>query len=208
MEIEIRKATPEDCNFIAETIISSESTGHEVITFSKMYGLEPDDLIPIFAKIVNNDIHGHTLSWTSYLIAHQGKKRCGSLAAFIEGENGDSNIIMTNALMKVLDRDLVLQGFKFAHTHSETIIPKTKGALQIDCGATYPEFRGKGIFSMLSEYAENLYKDAKLSEIQVWQGNGAIKLYNRLGYYVYKTHPSKAYPNKGKILTQKDISNL
>jgi len=205
MEIKIRKATKEDSQFISETILQSESTNYEAITFSKMFEFDKPTMLSTFSKIVDNETNGHPLTFKTYFIAELDGNRCGALSAYIEGENGDSNLQMANCMMSVIDRKTVMKGFMFSKKNSETIIPKSKGSLQIDCVATRAEFRGKGVFKALFQYACEDFTNLcpKSIEVQVWKNNPAIEVYKKVGFSIKEEYPSQTSIGMAKILLAK-----
>lgn len=205
MKIEVKKAKPEDCEFIARMILASESTGTEVITFSKMFGLSNEVLVPLFTEMINNDLEGHPLTYQTFYIAWSGETPCGAISSYIESENGDSNLLMANTMISSLDRMLVMKGFQLSKQNSEVIIPKTKGYQQIDCVATAKEFRGRGIFSTIFEYILKDFRDTKKEgiEVQVWKGNPAVTVYEKVGFKLVSEYPSNTELGMAKLLLRK-----
>ena len=206
MEIKVRKAIREDSRFIAETILQSESTNNEVVTFSKMFDFDETTMVSTFSEVVDNETKGHPLTYNTYYIAELDGNRCGALSAYIEGDNGDSNLQMANCMMSVIDRKTVMKGFMFSKNNSETIIPKSKGSLQIDCVATKAEFRGKGVFKALFQYACEDFTNLrpKSIEVQVWKNNPAIEVYKRVGFSIKEEYTSQTSIGMAKILLAKD----
>lgn len=205
MEIKVRKANREDSQFIAETILQSESTDNEAVTFREMFDFDETTMVSTFTKIVANETNGHPLTFKTYYIAELDGNRCGALSAYLEGENGDSNLQMANCMMSVIDRKTVMKGFMFSKKNSDTIIPKSKGSLQIDCVATKAEFRGKGVFKALFQYACEDFTNlrSKSIEVQVWKNNPAIEVYKKVGFSIKEEYPSKTSIGMAKILLAK-----
>jgi ribosomal protein S18 acetylase RimI-like enzyme len=207
MEIKVRKATSNDCEFIAQIILASESTGHEVISFSKMFRMTNRELIPVFEHMINNDTDGHPLTYKTYYIAECNGSYCGALSTYIEGLHGSSNLMMANLMMASMDRSKVIEGFMLSKDNSEIQIPKENGFRQIDCVATLEAYQGKGVFKKLFSIIEDFNRNepSKGMEVQVWKDNPAIRVYEKVGFKKVKTHLSKQNYDMGKVLLRKQI---
>jgi ribosomal protein S18 acetylase RimI-like enzyme len=208
MEVKIRKATAQDCRFIAELIFLAESTGAEITSYEKMFGKPASELIPTFEKMLNNPSKGHPLTFESYVIAEVDGKLAGGLSAYTEGEHGDSNHMMTGALMYAFDRQEVQQAFKFLAENKDVQMDKRKGNLQLDCVGTFSEFAGLGIFSSLLNYVEEEFKSqgGETAEIQVWKKNEhAVHVYEKKGYRIFAEKLCVNDPSNGKVLMEKEL---
>lgn len=206
--IQIKRAKSEDIPFIAKIVLMAESTGYEITSYEKMFGQKAEDLIPIFEKILANKLSGFPLAVDSYLIAFSDDQPVAAISVYVEGENGDSNHLMTGALMSGFDRKSLGQAFAFLKNNHELSIPKKRGSLQIDCVATFPEFRGKGLLKELLKEAEKLAQEKNCSElqIQVWKKNeNAVKAYEKLGFTVTEERLSNSDSTNGKILITKHL---
>ncbi len=204
MEIQIKQALKKDCDFIAKIILFAESTGTETTTYQKMFDMDSKELLPIFAQIINNEKKGHSLTYTSYYIASINNKQVGAISAYIEGEHGSSNHLLTGALMSGFNREVLQESFRFLAKNRELHLEKTTGSLQIDSVATLANFSGKGVFSKLLKTAEEAYKKLGVSnsEIQVWKKNVlAIKTYEAKGY-IQALESEKI---NGKIIMTKEL---
>lgn len=206
--ITIRKAEVSDCNFIAKIILLAESTGFEITSYTKMFGKTNDELLPYFEKMINNETNGHPLTYKSYVIACVDNVPASAISVYKEGEYGDSNHLMTGALMTGFDRKSVAAAFGFLKIHSDISIQKKINTLQIDCVATLPEYRGKGILKRLLSETEKMAHNAQLNEIQiqVWKKNeGAVKVYEKSGYKIVTEMMSNTDSGNGKTLMVKKI---
>lgn len=206
--ITIRNAEQSDCGFLANIILLAESTGFEITSYTKMFGKTNEELLPHFQKIINNDTNGHPLTYKSYLIACVDTIPVSAISVYKEGEFGDSNHLMTGALMTGFDRKSVAQAFGFLKNHHELSISKKINTLQIDCVATLPEFRGKGILKQLLLESEKiaLEKNCEEIQIQVWKQNeGAVKVYEKLGYAIVREQLSHQDDGNGKIIMIKTL---
>lgn len=206
--VSIKEGSKADCAFLAKIILLAEESGFEITSYSNMFEKTNEELLPIFEKIINNDTKGHPLTYSSFLIANESGKSCGAIAVYVEGEYGDSNHLTTGALMTNFGRKEMQSAFAFLRKHSELSIPKKSGTLQVDCVATLPEFRGKGMLKSLIAEAERRANALNINEvqIQVWKNNlGAIAAYEKLGYKITEIKLSNSMPEDGKVLMTKNI---
>lgn len=206
--ITIRKAQQSDCTFLASIVLLAEDTGFEITSYTKMFNRSIEELLPIFEKIISNDTQGHPLTFRSYIIALEDGIRASAIALYKEGEFGDSNHLTTGALMTGFDRKSMSTAFGFLRKHSELGITKKAKSLQIDCVATLPEYRGKGMLRNLIAEAELVAKQNEVSELQilVWKKNeAAINAYKKLGFVIEEERASLLEPNNGKVLMIKKI---
>lgn len=208
MQVNIRKATREDRDFLADIILKAEETGCELVSYSKMFEQSNKLLQPKITKAINNDIEGHPFTYTTFFIAELDGKPAAAISAYVEGTNGDSNHLITGALMSAFSREELKKGFSLIGENKEIQIQKNKDVLQLDSIATLPAARGKGVFSALLDFILKYYKNegVKKAEIQVWKKNlPAIGAYQKHGFSIIKENISNKDKDNGKILMQKEL---
>lgn len=206
--VTVRKATKDDCHFIAEIILLAESTGNEITSYTKMFGMSDEELMVTMEKMIANEIEGHPLTYRTYLIATIDNQPVAAISAYKESEAGDSNHLMTGVLMTGFDRKKVSAAFGFLKQNAYLSIPKGRGTMQIDCVATLPEHRRKGLLKLLIAEAEKeaAAKGVNEVQIQVWKKNTtAVKAYEKLGYQVVAEQLSNEDIENGKQLMTKKI---
>lgn len=206
--ITIRKAQQSDCSFLASIILLAENTGNEITAYTKMFNKTNEELLPIFEKIINNETQGHPLAYKSFLIAAENGVPASAFAIYKEGEFGDSNHLTTGALMTGFDRKSMATAFGFLKNNSELGLTKKINTLQIDCVATLPEYRGKGMLRQLMHAAEQeaIMNQINELQIQVWKKNeGAINAYCKLGFKIEEEKLSHSEKENGKVLMIKNI---
>lgn len=208
-QIEVRRAVIEDCNFLAHVIVLAESSGAEIISYAKMFSALPESsLRQNLARALKNSVEGHPLTYSSYFIACVNGMPAAAAAGYIEGSQGDSNHLITGALLTAFDKMEVVKAFSFLKQHTEIQIPKTGNSIQIDCVATLPDYRGRGLFARIHDAIIAHAKTNRVteSEIQVWKKNTlAIKTYAKLGYNIVLEKISHSDPSNGKVLLKKNI---
>ncbi|CAG5079743.1 GNAT family N-acetyltransferase [Parvicella tangerina] len=208
MKVKVRRASREDCDFIAKLIFFAESTGAEITSYEKMFESSAEELVPAFAKMLDNPSKGHPLTYKSYMIGEVNGECAGGLSAYVEGEFGGSNHMMTGALMNAFDRKDVQKAFKFLAENKDVQIEKRKGNLQLDCVGTLSKFAGMGVFSSLLSFVENDFKakGGGTVEIQVWKKNEhAIRVYAKKGYRIFDEKIGVNDPSNGKVLMEKEL---
>lgn len=206
--VKIDSATKSDISFIADIILKAEETGFEVTSYQKMFDLERDKLKIKIEKAINNTIGGHPFSYTTFKIAKVNSLPASAFSAYVEGENGNSNQLITGALMSVFNREEMKLAYTFLAHHKEIQIPKTKGNLQIDSVATLIDFRGLGLFKKMLKEVEEFYskQGIKAAEIQVWKKNElALNVYQKLGYKPLAETKSLTNIGNGKVLMVKNL---
>lgn len=206
--ITVKQAEKTDCSFLATIILLAESTGYEVTCYKKMFGKTMSELLPTFEKMIDNEKDGHPLTYRSYMVAYIDDIPAAAISVYKEGEFGDSNHLMTGALMTVFDRKSVALAFGFLKNHNDISIQKKANTLQIDCVATLPDFRGKGLLKELMKTAEEKGRQLNVNEIQiqVWKKNeAAIAVYEKAGYKIVHEMMSNTEEGNGKILMTKNI---
>ncbi len=209
-KIKIRKAEKADSKFLAEIILLSESTGSEVYTYKSMFPIDEFVLKNKLSVGLSNSEGEHPLSYQSYLIAEADGQQAGALSCYIEGKSGDSNHLITGALMTILDREILFEGLQKVNEHADLHITKTKDTMQIEHVAIKEEFRGQKILGLLLEEAEKkaLSNKCPFGEIQVWNKNKtAIQAYKNYGYSVKMEKYSSKDSNFGRILMTKNFHN-
>ena len=75
--------------------------------------------------------------------------------------------------------------------------PVAVGSFHINILAVYPEFRGRGVGSMLLDHAKHLAKSKgfdRLSLAVFEENSGAVRLYQRHGFKEAARHPASRHP--------------
>lgn len=195
----IRKAQRSDIGFLANLILLSESTGHELYSYSYLFEKEDSELRTILERVLDNDFEGHGLTYKNFYVAEIDGDLVGGLSFYEEGVNGDSNHLMTGALMQVINRNELINSFAKLKDFRDIDIPKKQGTYQLDSVAVLSRFQGKGVFGAIMAYLENAIElKGKCIEVQVWKTNeNAIKAYEKYGFQIEKVLDKG---NNGRIL--------
>lgn len=208
-EILIRYATKDDIPFLAQIILLAETSGKELISYKEMFPMNESDLLKKFESALDNEQLGHGLTYKTFVIAEFNGKKAAAACGYIEGEFGSSNHLMTGALINAFGMGDVLEGYEKNEKFKDVQINKTPGTLQIDSVATFPEFRGKGLFKLIFDEHCKMAGEKKCNklEIQVWAGNeAAISTYKKLGCELSNEKFMNGEPSKGRIVMSKKLN--
>jgi ribosomal protein S18 acetylase RimI-like enzyme len=186
--MKIRKAKKSDISFLAKIILESESTGFEMYSYSSLFKKSYEELKAIFEKVLDNDFEGHGLTYKNFYVVEIKGQLAGGMSFYAEGSHGDSNHLMTGALMQVIDRKELVKSFAKLKDYRDIDIPKTPGTFQLDSVAIMKEYQGQGVFGELFSFIdEQINSKSKKMEVQVWKNNtNAIKAYKKYGFRVEK----------------------
>ncbi len=207
----IRNAGRDDIPFLVKIILLSETSGFELISYREMFkDLPEEEFLACFHKTLDNDFDGHALSYKSFLIAEVNEVPAAAASGYIEGESGNSNLLMTGALMNGFPKEAVLTALHKNAAFLDINFKKKEASLQLDSVATLPEFRKRGLISAIfyKHYELAKVKQCNLAEIQVWKGNlTAISAYQSLGFFTSSEKsmniPGSAASEQGKLLMHK-----
>ena len=201
--MEIRRAKIGDIPFLSKIIIQSESTGHELYSYCSLFDKSEEELIPILEVVLNNEFEGHGLTYKNFYVVLIDGALAGGMAFYLEGSHGDSNHLMTGALMQAIDRKDLVKSFGKLKDYREIDIPKTQGTYQLDSVAVLEKYRGKGIFGALINYLKKeVNKENSIMEVQVWKNNiNAIKAYEKYGFRLDKVLD---FNENGRVLMIKE----
>ncbi|HSH66091.1 MAG TPA: GNAT family N-acetyltransferase [Bacteroidia bacterium] len=204
----IRRATESDIPFLARMVLLAETSGHELISYKKMFSLPDSDLVKKFEIVLRNEQEGHGLTYRSFIVAEQDGMLAAVASSYIEGEYGSSSHLMTGALMNGFELEQIMRGYKKNAEYKDVQIVKSAGTVQLDSVAILEEFRGKGLLKLIFDaHTENVRKkNVTELEIQVWAGNiAAIKAYEKLGYKIKIEKWRKNKNEGGRILMSKQL---
>lgn len=189
--MKIRKATRRDCRAIAELALMA---GEGIPAFfweqSRQPGQEIEDV-----GALNAASEQENFSYRNVHLAIVDNEIAGMLLAYkLPQSDSSENLEDYPEFIRPL-------------IELEQCVP---GSFYINMLATYPVFRGIGIGTRLMAIVDDLAKDAGCTtlSVEVFEQNaGALKLYQRLGYYIVEQrdvveHPCHPYDGKILLLTK------
>ena len=218
MDINIRKATEADKDFLITSIIEAEKSGSDVISYSAIFNISEAELRTALGHILDEDMAGQELSISAFLIAEVDGERAAALSTWVEKVNGmSSNMIKSNLLMYFIDREKILAAAPNLTLMNEVAIQRDEYALQIECVYTAPAYRGKGLTArLIDEHIKRRLEEGmtfnKVQVILLKNNDAAQKAYAKAGFAIKeeKKCNNKAIlhllPCDTKVLMEKQLN--
>lgn len=192
--MEFVQAEIKDLDFIVETIIASEKSGSNVLSWSAILDRDEVFVRKIIREALEEDIEGQEWRISNFLIAKDGAISCSVLAGWKEPETAPGSSMVKAQIISFLAPEAWSQATERLTYVSAIQIPRTPGALQLEHIYTIESHRGKGIIGKLIEACIALraveYPEMKLAEIQLMSNNSsAIHSYTKCGFLKQATGP-------------------
>jgi ribosomal protein S18 acetylase RimI-like enzyme len=216
-EFVFREATVHDAPFVAEAVVAAESSGTEVFSYARIFGLTLETMKAFLRQIAAEEAAGQDLTHNNYLIAEFRGKPVAACAGWVEAKNcAPSAMIKMQLLTHHLPPEVVA-GAKSRLQKAATIhIERTPGALQLESFYVLPEFRGKNLpHKLINEHVKRhklIFPDLKLAQIVLMRENTqALKSYLKAGFEIAAEtrsddpEISQLLPGTGKYLLQLEI---
>lgn len=200
-EINIRKATIKDVEFLTEVIVEAEKGGTDKFGFASMLNLSEQDARFFIKKMLEEEIEGCEFSISSFLIASVEKKKIAAAGGWIEGMNEDnisSSTIKANLFSHILPIDNIRYMHQYISVLKELHHERKHQTLQIEYVYVNPEYRGQHlsekIISRHIEYAKSIYPGLNEVYVQLFNTNiNAKAAYEYLGFLLNKVSNNIAY---------------
>lgn len=187
--MKIRPAIETDANLIADAVIASVSAGTDTVIYERIFGLERTELISLLRQIAGEEIDGQELTYPNYFILTDDEQNTlGCCAGWIEQQ---SNIQKAQIWAYYLG----IERWNKAKTLLETIsgfgFERDQGTFQLDGVYIVPEYRGKGLgtvlIKMVTKELKNHHPEISKSQIILFKQNiSALKAYMNAGFSVIK----------------------
>ena len=214
-EIIIRRATSDDIDFLAETIIAAEKSGTDNFGLAKLFELSEDEMRDCIKAMLDEEIDGCEFSVSSFLVAEHKGKVVSAFAGWVEGVNEDelpSAILKSNLVGYCLPVENVKRSQSKADIVRPLQIEREEGTYQLEYSYTLLDYRGKGILGAIMDAHEQGAASKGVSKIQVhvFDNNpAAIKAYEKMGFKEAKryesNHPETSlyFPSNVELLMEK-----
>jgi len=195
--VNLRPAVENDIPFLVDTIIESEKSGTEVLSYETVFGISEPELRQYLTEILVMGEDGCELSLSSFWIAEVDKKIIGSVSCWKEGSQGvSSSWIKGNLLGMVLPEESLQIAKGRIDTISELYIKYPDDAFIIGLVYVSMDYRGMRLTSRMIDYVlEKLkpqYPNTKRVFIQVFGNNiPAIKAYERTDFSIMEEKKSE-----------------
>lgn len=193
MSITVRAATEADKDFIITTIIEAEKSGTDVISYCGIFGITEEQLREVLGNILEENIPGQELCIDSFLIAEEDGEYAGGLGGWIEGFDGmSSSMIKSNLLKFYIDRQVMMNAIPLMKLVGDITIEREPGVLQIESGYVVPKYRGRGVFSILTDAHIERWKERgftfdRLHIMMMGNGSVAKHAYEKIGFVEAKS---------------------
>ena len=216
-DIIIRRATSDDIDFLAETIVAAEKSGTDNFGLAKLFELSEDEMQECIKAMLDEDIDGCEFSISSFLVAEYQGKVVSAFAGWVEGENEDE---LPSAILKsnLVGYCLPVENVKLSQSKSDIVRPlqieREEGTYQLEYSYTSPDYRGTGILSAIidTHVQEAILKGVGKMQVHVFDNNpAAIKAYEKMGFKEvgrYKSiHPETSlyFPSNVELLMEKEL---
>lgn len=150
-DLVIRKATPQDVDFIAETIIEADKSGTPISSSCNILGISEKEYRALLTKILlEDDVEGQEFSLSGFLVAELHGEPIGGLGSWIEMATGvPSHILYSTILLHQMDREKIspiLANFKITR---ELNFRKENGCIIFEYGYVKKAFRRKGVYTRI-----------------------------------------------------------
>lgn len=219
----IRKAAQDDIDFIINTIIESQKSGTEKISYCNIYSLTEAELRENLENILKEDLEGITgyeFCLSNFLIYEINGERAGAQGSWIEGIDGmPSSIIKTNLLLQFLGREKLEKAYEKFEIIKELNFERDDGAIQLEYFFVKNKFIYKGVFVKLlvAQIKKHMASNKGISKVQsiLFSDNAkSYKSFLRIGFEIVEEKTAKnkkildIYPHDTRILMELKSSEI
>ncbi|MBI9066029.1 MAG: hypothetical protein JEZ09_01975 [Salinivirgaceae bacterium] len=196
LNLTYRKATLNDVDFIANSIVESDKSGSKFSKLQKIFGISEYILLDITNQILKAKVPGNEYFIFGHYIAEIDKQAVASIGTWVEAENNlSSNFIKINIYNSFFRKYFNAEASEKLKIISAIDITRDPNTLQMEFGFTMNKYRGFGILDKLIGYAINdVAKDKTFDKIQLTSISGNI-------------NGANAIKKAGFILKQEKISS-
>jgi ribosomal protein S18 acetylase RimI-like enzyme len=214
-EFVIRNATISDVPFLVDTIIESEKSGTDKLSYSTVFGLSETESRKYIADMLLEEVDGCELSISSFLIAEMNGRIAAASAAWIEGMDGiPSTVLKGNLLNYILPKKCFGRALAIDLILRDIHIDYVSGAIQLGLVYVESDFRGFNLVGMLIDehihQYQKLHPDIDAMYVQVFGNNlRAIRAYEKADFRVVLIRESankevmRYLPSNKKIVMKK-----
>lgn len=194
---DIGPATSEDIPFLVEAIVSAEKSGTDRFGLANLCGLSEEEMSPLIAAMLNEEVDGCEYSVSSFLVARSEERAVAAVAGWVEGRPDEvpSMVLKANLIAFTFPKR-ALEALRSRSTAlTELQMPRERGALQIEFVHTAPGFRGGGVANgiILDHLQRASGPDGVTpkAQVQLFSNNRPAKaLYEKLGFITAMTRTS------------------
>lgn len=217
-EYEIRKATTDDAEFLADVIIGAEKSMTETLGLAKVFELSENYTKELIIRMLKEDVDGCEFSPSSFLIASLFGKPVAAMGGWLEGyfDKMPSVLIKSNLIMFVFPKENILHATEKLNLIKGMQFEREMGTYQLEYVYVDPLHRGKELAGLLMashlRNARVLDPGIRKVQAQVFESNkSSLKHLEKTGYVQVDRLVSdnleilKYLPHNIKILLEKLI---
>ena len=200
--ITFKKAAKEDIDFIIESIIESEKSGTDKLSYSTLFDLSESEIREIIKEVMEESLEGQKFCLEHFIIALVDGVPAGACSSWVEGASGSSSgYLQGQILLAFFPRENVANAHEKLEIAKDLTIEREHNALQIESVYVKDSFRGLGIAGkIILEHIRRTVMESPLvnkAQIVVAKTNdSAVKSYAKIGFAV----ASEKHCNEDRIL--------
>ncbi len=218
--ITYKRATENDIDFIVEAIIEAEKSGTNRLSYSTVFDYNFDQVNELIKNALLEDIPGHELSLSGFILAYINNEHAGAVCSWIEAvEEIPSAVIKANVLYYFLGQETILKASPKAKFIETLNISRDAGTLQIESVYVCNKYRGLGVSNklILEHIKDAIRVGNSFSKVQIHvaeTNDAAIKSYLKLGFKTKIRKKCedpdilKILPSDTRIMMELDIHDL
>lgn len=211
------KATETDLDFITDAVFAAVKSGTDILSYATLFEKSEEELKPLFRAMIEEDIEGHELWLSGFLIAKDEKGiPTATCCAWVEGEEGPSSMLTAQVLSFGLGQETYRKAVAKKEIIESLRVDREEGSLQFEHVYTSPEYRGRGLAVKVIEEQIKLYKtqNSELTKTQIIlfkTNDSALKAYSKMGFATaseqHSHHPEilNFFPSDTRVLMKKEI---
>lgn len=188
--VKIRRAAPDDADFLAWVMLTASRAHLERGPWDLIIGADEAGCLEYLRRLAMAEPRS-MCHYESFLVAEIGGRAAAALCVFRAGD--EASIVAGQAMAKVeCELGWTEQDVASSHQRMAPIgacFPTEAGAdWCIDCVATLPEYRRRGLVDALLGEAiqQGVARGCKLAQILIFAGNDAAQAaYEKAGFKVY-----------------------
>lgn len=214
-DIIFRKATTKDIPFLIDTIIESEKSGTNKLSYVSIFGLSMDEVRKYLNEMLLEEVDDCAeLSISNFLIAEKNGEVVGSIAGWVESEGFSSAIYKGNLLKTVLPKEAIDRAMKIQKLIHELQFDFIPNTFFMKTMYVPDKFRGNNMGQVLKEKMMEKLSESRPDVKEVYVDTfttslASLKSTDRLGFEIVEIKESsndeilKYLPSKIKILRKK-----
>lgn len=213
----IRKATPDDVEFLVTTIIEAEKGSTNKLGLANYFEVTENELRQYLKAILEEEIDGCEFSISSYIVAEYEGIVVSAKGGWLEGHNEDeqtSAILKSNLISYYFPADKIRNAQNNWDMVKAIQVEREWGTYQWEYSYTVEEHRGHHLVSRINDQhiKQAIRLGAKKIQGHAFANNIKIlKVYEHSGFKVTKSYTSSHpliknyYPDDTVLLLEKEL---